>query len=123
MNEIQMRIMAAEAAERHRTPETNVRHPPGVIVPNDKLLTSNIKDPNYVPYCGPCVPFQRLRRIPEGFICPTCRNKSNWDLTKFDGNQNVQYEEGYTTPVSDIKTWNANVEARRQQRLERRLSK
>lgn len=128
MRELTLRelLMAQELAARHHIPETDVRHPPGVIVPNDALLTRNIKDPNYVPYCGPCTPCQRLRRVPEGFMCPRCGNKSNWDLTKFDDNKNVKFEAGYEAPkpmpapVPTKERWNANVLIKKREREHRR---
>lgn len=84
--------LAEECAARHRTPKATVTHPKGVIVPGDEFMTEKLRDPDYVPYCGPCVPMQRVRRVADGFQCPTCGNKSNFDLTRFNGNINVQYE-------------------------------
>jgi len=86
-------LLAAQCAERHRIPKALVEHPKGVIVPGDPFMTMKLKDPDYVPYCGPCVPMQRLRRVADGFECPTCKNKANYDLTPFNGNVGVQYEE------------------------------
>jgi hypothetical protein len=87
-----MEQMAREAAARHRTPEPiGDPHPKGVIVQGDEFMTEKISDPDYVPYCGPCVPMQRVRRVSDGFECPTCCNKSNWDLTKFNHNVDVQF--------------------------------
>lgn len=85
------RELAAQCAERHRTPKSTVTHPAGVIVPGDDFMTMKLRDPDYVPYCGPCVPMQRVRRVADGFECPTCGNKSNFDLTKFNGNVDVKY--------------------------------
>lgn len=96
---MQQRWMAMELAARHRIPKATVTHPQGVIVPGNALLTENIKDVDYVPYCGPCMPCQRIRRVKDGFICPTCGFKSNWDLTPFDGNVNVKFAEGFKAPV------------------------
>lgn len=94
-----MQMMAEQAAERHRTPVATVTHPKGVIVPEDQLLTDNIRnDPNYVPYCGPCTPMQRMRRNETGFHCPTCGVKTNWDLTPYNGNINVQFDPQYVDP-------------------------
>lgn len=81
------------AAARHRTPKTTVAHPKGVIVKNDPFMTEKLQDPDYVPYCGPCEPMQRLRRVEDGFVCPSCGNKSNWDLSKFNGNVDVTYDD------------------------------
>lgn len=90
--EIYSQMLAEQCAARHRTPKATVTHPAGVIVPDDFLLTENIKDPDYVPYCGPCMPMQRMRRNEKGFHCPTCHNRTNWDLTKFNGNLDVQFD-------------------------------
>jgi Zn finger protein HypA/HybF involved in hydrogenase expression len=86
------RLMATELAERHRIPKATVSHPQGVIVPGDEFMTGKLRDPDYVPYCTPCTPMQRLRRVADGFECPSCGNKANWDLTKFNGNVDVQFE-------------------------------
>lgn len=85
-------MMAAQAAARHRIPKADCLHPKGVIVPNSEFMTEKLQDPDYVPYCGPCVPMQRLRRVSDGFLCPNCGNHSNWDLTKFNGNKDVQFD-------------------------------
>lgn len=93
-------MMAAEAAARHRTPKATVTHPKGVIVQGDELLTDNIRnDPDYVPYCGPCTPMQRMRRVEDGFVCPTCKNHTNWDLSPFNYNVDVQFDPAYVDPV------------------------
>lgn len=102
--------LAMEAAARHRIPKAEVTHPAGVIVPYDTLLTENIKDPDYVPYCGPCVPMQRLRRVEDGFVCPTCGNRANWDLTKFNHNVDVKFDPELVDPVW-LKQHEKNVEA------------
>ena len=87
-------LMAAQVSSRHNSPKATVAHPKGVIVPNDQLVTENIRDPDYTPYCGPCVtPVQRLHRVADGFVCPNCGNKTNWDLTPFNGNVDVKYDE------------------------------
>jgi len=83
-------LLAAQCAERHRIPKATVAHP-AVIVPDDPFMTEKLRDPDYVPYCSPCVPMQRLRRVADGFQCPTCGNKTNYDLTRFNGNVGVQY--------------------------------
>ena len=104
LSELRQRLLldqiAMECGARHRFPKATVTHPQGVIVPGDQLLTDNIKDPDYVPYCGPCVPFQRMRRAVDGFQCPTCDVHLNWDLTRFNGNVAVQFEEGFEAPLS-----------------------
>jgi hypothetical protein len=102
------RAFAADCAERHRIPKATVTHPP-IIVPGDPFMTEKLRDPDYVPYCGPCVPMQRLRRVADGFECPTCGNKMNYDLTHFNGNVNVQYEGA--APTLSIKQWNDRVDA------------
>jgi len=96
--ELYSRMLAAEAAERHRTPKAEYDHPKGVIVPYDALLTENIRDRDYVPYCGPCDPMQRVRRAADGFQCPACGNKTNWDLTPFNGNVDVQFDPEHADP-------------------------
>lgn len=90
--QLALRAMAEEAAARHRIPEATVTHPKGVIVPGDEFMTEKIRDPNYVPYCGPCMPMRRMRRVEDGFVCPTCGCKSNWDLTKFNNNVDVKFD-------------------------------
>jgi predicted RNA-binding Zn-ribbon protein involved in translation (DUF1610 family) len=84
------RMFAEQAAARHRIPKATVTHP-AVIVPGDEFMTEKLRDPDYVPYCGPCVPMQRVRRTVFGFECPACGNKANYDLTCYDGNKHVQY--------------------------------
>ena len=84
------RLFAAQAAERHRIPKSQYTHP-AVIVKGDEFMTEKLRDPDYVPYCGPCSPMQRLRRTGYGFECPTCGNKANYDLTRYDGNKHVKY--------------------------------
>jgi hypothetical protein len=103
-------MLAEECAARHRTPKATVTHPKGVIVPNNVLMTENIRDPDYVPYCGPCTLMQRVRRVEDGFKCPTCGNKSNWDLTKFNGNVDVQFDPELVDPVW-LAQWQIKVEA------------
>jgi hypothetical protein len=107
--------MANDCAARHHTPKSTVIHPSGVIVPGDPHMTDKIKEPDYVPYCGPCNPMQRLRRTAYGFACPSCGQKSNYDLTPYNGNLAVQYE---GQPLS-IAAWNAEVERKK---ASRRLS-
>jgi hypothetical protein len=92
MNDPAIQYLVNMTRSRHEIPEATVDHPKGVIVPNDPFMTEKLKDRNYVPYCTPCTLMQRLRRVEDGFICPSCGNKANWDLTKFNGNINVQYE-------------------------------
>lgn len=84
--------LAAELAARHRIPKATVAHPRGVIVPGDDFMTKKLQDPDYVPYCGPCTPMQRMRRIENGFVCPTCGNMANWDLTTYNGNIHVEFD-------------------------------
>src|SRR5437764_7633295 len=86
MHETLSRILVAQMIARHHIPKSTVTHPKGVIVQGDEFMTGKLRDPDYVPYCGPCDPMQRLRRVPAGFACPACGNLSNWDLTKFNDN-------------------------------------
>lgn len=88
----ELQLMAAQLAARHRIPEATVDHPKGVICVGNPFMTEKLRDRNYVPYCGHCTLCYRLRRTEYGFICPSCGNKANFDLTKYDGNINVQYE-------------------------------
>lgn len=85
-----MQLFALECIKRNEIPKATVAHPEGVIVPGDEFMTGKLKDPDYVPYCfgTHC---GRVRRVEDGFLCPTCGNKMNYDLTHFDGNVNVQY--------------------------------
>lgn len=101
--------LAAECAARHHTPKATVTHPE-VVVPGDPFMTMKLKDPDYVPYCmgAGC---GRTRRTAFGFQCPTCGNKANFDLTRYDGNRNVQYVGA--APALSVKEWNAQVDARR----------
>jgi hypothetical protein len=103
-------MLAEQCAARHRTPKATVTHPKGVIVPGSTLLTENIRDPDYVPYCGPCDPMQRMRRNETGFYCPTCLNKTNWDLSKFNGNADVQFDPEYAD-MEWVATHQAKVQA------------
>ncbi|KAF1046357.1 MAG: hypothetical protein GAK35_01042 [Herbaspirillum frisingense] len=81
-------------AARHRIPKATVAHPAGVIVPDDEFMTEKLRDPDYVPYCMMSGPCGRVRRTTFGFECPTCGNKTNFDLTHYNGNVDVQYEGG-----------------------------
>ncbi len=101
--------LAEEAAARHHTPKSTVTHPEGVIVPSCAFMTEKLKDPDYVPYCSPCDPMQRLRRTEYGFRCPGCGKTSNFDLTPFNNNISVQYE---GKPLS-IGAWNAEVDRKK----------
>lgn len=84
------RMFAEQAAARHRIPKAQFKHP-AVTIPGDEFMTEKLRDPDYVPYCGPCVPVQRVRRTAYGFECPSCGIKANYDLTRYDGNKRVQY--------------------------------
>jgi hypothetical protein len=86
-------LLIAQLAGRHTSPKSTVDHPKGVIVPGDAFMTEKIKDPDYTPYCMRCTVCYRLHRTVTGFECPNCGTKSNFDLTTFNGNINVQYEE------------------------------
>lgn len=108
-------MLARQLAERHRIPETSIVHPE-VLVHNrdgtvDTFMTAKLREPHYVPYCLNLLECGRLRRTEWGFKCPTCGNKANYDLTKYDGNQNVKYVGA--PPVLSIKEWNAQVVARK----------
>lgn len=100
---------AEEAAARHRIPKATVTHPKGVIVPGNPFMTEKLQDPDYVPYCSPCTPMQRLRRTTYGFYCPSCGTKANYDLTRYNGNVAVQYE---GVPLS-VAAWNAEVDRKK----------
>jgi hypothetical protein len=112
--------LAMELAVRHRIPKSTVRHPAGVIVPGDRFMTGKLRDPDYVPYCmgDGC---GRTRRVVEGFECPSCGNRMNFDLTHYDGNISVQYEGD--APVLTVQQWNARVDARKAARSAQRGSK
>jgi hypothetical protein len=84
--------MAQDVAARHKIPETTVQHPRGVIVPGNPIMTLKLRNPSYTPYCGPCVPVRRMRKVDDGFRCAGCAGHWNFDLTTFNGNANVQYE-------------------------------
>lgn len=88
----EMQILAAQLAARHHIPKSTVIHPKGVICVGNPFMTEKLKDPDYVPYCAHCSLCYRLRRTEFGFECPSCHNKANFDLTKYNGNINVQYE-------------------------------
>lgn len=89
-----LKLLAEMLAERHRTPKAEFDHPKGVIVPGDAFMTEKLKDRDYVPYCfgSGC---GRTRRVADGFLCPTCGNKMNYDLTHFNGNVDVKYEDDH----------------------------
>lgn len=86
-----LRAMVSEVVARHMTPKATVTHPAGVIVPGDEFMTEKLKDPDYVPYCLVRQSCGRTRRVADGFKCPTCGNHTNYDLTHFNGNVDVQY--------------------------------
>lgn len=90
MSDAYFQALALQLAARHHTPKATVTHP-AVIVPGDEFMTMKLRDPDYVPYCLVKSACGRVRRVADGFECPTCRNKMNYDLTHFDGNANVQY--------------------------------
>jgi len=94
-------MLALQLAARHQIPKATVEHPAGVIVPGDPFMTMKLRDPDYVPYCSPCTLMQRLRRVADGFECPACGNKANFDLTKFNGNKDVQYDRATTTEAKE----------------------
>jgi hypothetical protein len=94
--DIHMQFLADALAQLHAIPKATVTHPKGVIVPRaggaDDFMTDKLKDPDYVPYCLVKADCSRVRRVADGFLCPACGNKMNWDLTHFNGNVDVQYE-------------------------------
>jgi predicted RNA-binding Zn-ribbon protein involved in translation (DUF1610 family) len=120
------RLFAAQAAERHRIPKATATHP-AVIVPGDEFMTEKLREPDYVPYCGPCMPMQRVRRTAYGFQCPICGTKMNYNLTHYDGNKGVIYTNGTTVAAEyrslSITEWNAQVEARKAARRARKDGK
>lgn len=115
MNDATFARLVEECAARHRTPESTVEHPVGVIVPDDPFMTEKLKEKNYVPYCmgTGC---GRTRRTEFGFQCPTCGNKMNYDLTHYNGNIEVQYE---GKPLS-IAAWNAEVNRKKAQKARKK---
>jgi hypothetical protein len=92
VNRLQIQLLATLLATRHVIPTAAVEHPKGVIVPGDAFMTEKLRDPDYVPYCLVKSECGRVRRVADGFQCPTCGNKMNYDLTHFNGNVDVQYE-------------------------------
>jgi hypothetical protein len=87
---------AGATAARHYIPSSTVAHPTGVIIPDDAFMTMKLRDPSYVPYCIKRAACGRVRRTEFGFECPCCGNRMNFDLTHYDGNANVQYEQAPT---------------------------
>ncbi len=90
--DILIRSLVADLVARHEIPKATVQHPAGVIVPGDDFMTAKLREPDYVPYCLVHSVCGRVRRTVDGFQCPTCGNKMNYDLTHFNGNVNVRYE-------------------------------
>lgn len=117
--------MAERLARKHVIPESSIVHPKVKIMNSDgtvdEFMTAKLREPHYVPYCLKTVDCGRVRRREWGFECPTCCNKMNYDLTHFDGNQNVVYDG--PAPVPSREVWNAQVEARKRAREDRRLAK
>jgi hypothetical protein len=85
-------IAISTLISRHNIPTATVDHPKGVIVPGDDFMTKKLKDRDYVPYCSIKAECGRVRRVADGFECPYCGNKMNYDLTHFNGNVDVKYE-------------------------------
>lgn len=122
MNDPHVKKLITDLAARHNIPETNIRHPEGVIVPGDEFMTIKLAgDTNYVPYCMKHAECCRVRRTEYGFECPTCKNKMNYDLTHYDGNINVQYSGN--RPVISIDQWNHGVEARKLEKTKRKADR
>lgn len=82
--------LAEQLAAKHRIPKSGIVHPK-VVIPGDEFMAAKLQEPDYVPYCfgADC---GRTRRTVYGFRCPTCGNQTNYDLTHYDGNKNVQYD-------------------------------
>lgn len=78
---------------RHRSSSTPVKHPPGVIVKGDAHMTMKLREPGYAPYCLKRNACGRVQRTEFGFQCPCCGNRMNYDLTHYNGNVDVQYEQ------------------------------
>ena len=89
------RMLVEQLAARHRIPTAEHKHP-AVVVQGDAFMTEKLRDPDYVPYCLVRTECGRVRRVADGFECPTCGNKMNYDLTHFNGNKNVQYADPAT---------------------------
>lgn len=112
----ELEALAHRLAERHRIPVSKHEHPK-VFVKNgdgtvDTFMTAKLREPHYVPYCLVGADCARVRRTEYGFKCPRCGNQMNWDLSHYDGNKNVEYDND-KPPVLSIKAWNAQVEARK----------
>lgn len=116
--------LAAQLAERHRIPETDIVHPKVLVMSGDgtidTFMTAKLREPHYIPYCLK-IDCGRVRRTAWGFQCPTCGNKMNYNLRHFDGNQNVVYD-GDAPPILSIKEWNTQVVARSQAKQEKKVS-
>jgi hypothetical protein len=84
---------SATLASRHHISSTRVEHPQGVIVPGDAFMTMKLREPGYAPYCIKRAACGRVQRTEFGFQCPSCGNRMNYDLTHYNGNVDVQYEQ------------------------------
>lgn len=122
--------MATQLAEKHREPNEVVVHPK-VYMRNgdgtvDIFMMDKVSDNKYVPYClsGGC---GRMRRREYGFYCPTCCKKTNWDLTRFNNNKDVEYVNGPPSPKPvvplTIQEWNKRVTDKKYQRDLRRVTR
>lgn len=115
-------MLAARLAARHVIPKSTVTHPAGVIVQGDAFMTDKLRDPDYVPYCLVGRDCARVRRTEFGFECPYCGNKMNFDLTHYNGNVDVQFEDGHRI-LPSIEDWNLAVDARKAARMARRAAR
>jgi hypothetical protein len=142
----ELMLMAHQLAAKHRTPKSDIVHPK-VFVPDgkggvDEFMTARLRDFEgedrpYVPYClvGPSC--GRLHRVQFGFECPMCGNKTNWDLTHWNGNKDVKFDgeppavrcppppppPKPLSPREQRAKWNAEVEAKRRLKAARKASK
>jgi len=103
---------------RHRIPESPHKHPKVIVYSHDGTIDTFMTDKlrnsdngHYVPYCLVGADCGRVRKTEWGFECPTCGNKMNYDLSHYDGNQNVTYEG--PAPILSIEAWNQQVAARK----------
>lgn len=84
---------AGMLAARHYLSSTPVEHPNGVVVSGNAFMTMKLREPGYAPYCLKRNACGRVRRTAFGFECPSCGNRMNYDLTHYNGNVDVQYEQ------------------------------
>lgn len=113
----ELEAMAARLAYRHTIPESPHIHPKVFVKQGDgtvdAFMTAKLREPHYVPYCLKEASCARVRRTDYGFYCPWCGNKMNYDLSHYDGNKNVEYDND-KPPTLSIEKWNEQVDARKQ---------